>query len=147
MSLYYLPYTWNCHTSVRVALGSSPLREVEQWWYYCSGVLQYASGHLTPNELLHVHPGREGERVAKASPSPASHHAHGRGRGHCNQTSHCCTSWRDTSKQCTRYISIICVYRCINYNTCMHAVTFLLILACVDLMHLEVVWTCDGKTL
>ena len=49
--------------------------------YYCSGgVLQYASGHLTLDELLHVHSVREGERVAKASPSPASHHAHGRGR-------------------------------------------------------------------
>ena len=49
--------------------------------YYCSGgVLQYASGHLTPIELLHVHRVREGERVAKASPSLASHHAHGRGR-------------------------------------------------------------------
>ena len=48
--------------------------------YYCTGgVLQYASGHLTPIELLHVHRVREGERVAKASPSPASHHAHGRG--------------------------------------------------------------------
>ena len=49
--------------------------------YYCTGgVLQYASGHLTPIELLHVHRVREGERVAKASPSLASHHAHGRGR-------------------------------------------------------------------
>ena len=49
--------------------------------YYCSGgVLQYASRHLSPNELLHVHRVREGERVAKASPSLASHHAHGRGR-------------------------------------------------------------------
>ena len=45
--------------------------------YYCTGgVLQYASGHLTPIELLHVHRVREGERVAKASPSPVSHHAH-----------------------------------------------------------------------
>ena len=49
--------------------------------YYCTrGVLQYASGHLTPIELLHVHRVREGERVAKASPSLASHHAHERGR-------------------------------------------------------------------
>ena len=49
--------------------------------YYCiGGVLQYAFGHLTPIELLHVHHVREGERVAKASPSLASHHAHGRGR-------------------------------------------------------------------
>ena len=49
--------------------------------YYCTGgVLQYASGHLAPIELLHVHRVREGERVAKASPSLASHHAHGRGR-------------------------------------------------------------------
>ena len=33
--------------------------------YYCSGgVLQYASGHLTPIELLHVHRVWEGERVA-----------------------------------------------------------------------------------
>ena len=49
--------------------------------YYCTGgVLQYASGHLTPIELLYVHRVREGERVAKASPSLASHHAHGRGR-------------------------------------------------------------------
>ncbi len=49
--------------------------------YYCTrGVLQYASGHLTPIELLHVHRVWEGERVAKASPSLASHHAHGRGR-------------------------------------------------------------------
>ena len=49
--------------------------------YYCTGgVLQYASGHLTPIELLHVHRVREGERVAKASPSLASHHAHGQGR-------------------------------------------------------------------
>ena len=48
--------------------------------YYCTGgVLQYASGHLTPIELLHVHRVRGGERVAKASPSLASHHAHGRG--------------------------------------------------------------------
>ena len=32
--------------------------------YYCTGgVLQYASGHLTPIELLHVHHVREGERV------------------------------------------------------------------------------------
>ena len=152
--------------------------------YYCTGgVLQYASGHLTPIELLHVHRVREGERVAKASPSPASHHAHGQGRdaasltycsclcmydrwaqqvggppviqpkegavkaselspqgrGRCNQTSRCCTSWRDTSN-CTRYISIICIYRCINYNACMHAMTFLLILACVDLMHLAKFW-------
>ena len=46
--------------------------------YYCTGgVLQYASGHLPPIELLHVHRVREGERVAKASPSLASHHAHG----------------------------------------------------------------------
>ena len=49
-------------------------------YYYTGGVLQYASGHLTPIELLHVHCVREGERVAKASPSLASHHAHGRGR-------------------------------------------------------------------
>ena len=49
--------------------------------YYCTGgVLQYASGHLTPIELLHVHRVREGERVAKASPSHAGHQAHGRGR-------------------------------------------------------------------
>ena len=49
--------------------------------YYCTGgALQYASGHLTPIELLHVHRVREGERVAKASPSLASHHTHGRGR-------------------------------------------------------------------
>ena len=49
--------------------------------YYCSGgVLQYASGHLTLIELLHVHRVREGEHVAKASPSLASHHTHGRGR-------------------------------------------------------------------
>ena len=153
--------------------------------YYCTGgVLQYASGHLTPIELLHVHRVREGERVAKASPSPASHHTHGwgrnaatltycsylwvydrwaqhvagppviqpkagvvkapelssRGRGRCNQTSRCCTSWCDTSKHCTQYISIICVHWCINYNACMHAVTFLLILACVDLMHLAKFW-------
>ena len=45
--------------------------------YYCSGVLQYASGHLSPIELLYVHRVREGEHVAKASPSPASHHALG----------------------------------------------------------------------
>ena len=70
--------------------------------------------------MLHVHRVRERGRVAKASPSPASHHAHERGRGRCsNQTSRCCTSWRDTSKHYTRYISIICVYRCINYNACM----------------------------
>ena len=32
--------------------------------YYCTGgVLQYASGHLTPIELLHVHPPRAG-RIA-----------------------------------------------------------------------------------
>ena len=49
-------------------------------YYYTGGVLQYATGHLTPIELLHVHRVREGERVAKASPSLASHHAHGRGR-------------------------------------------------------------------
>jgi len=49
--------------------------------YYCSGgLLQYASGHLSPVELLHVHRVLEVERVAKASPSLASHHAHGRGR-------------------------------------------------------------------
>ena len=49
--------------------------------YYCTGgVLQSASGHLTLIELLHVHRVREGERVAKASPILASHHAHGRGR-------------------------------------------------------------------
>ena len=37
--------------------------------YYCTGgVLQYASGHLTPIELLHVHRVREGERVAKLLP-------------------------------------------------------------------------------
>ena len=49
--------------------------------YYCTrGVLQYASGHLTPIELLYVHRVRERERVAKASLSHASHHAHGRGR-------------------------------------------------------------------
>ena len=41
--------------------------------YSTGGVLQYASGHLTPIELLHVHRVREGERVAKASPSLASH--------------------------------------------------------------------------
>ena len=36
--------------------------------YYCSGgVLQYASGHLTPIELLHVHRVWEGERVANKS--------------------------------------------------------------------------------
>ena len=36
--------------------------------YYCSGgVLQYAFGHLTPIELLHVHRVREGERVANKS--------------------------------------------------------------------------------
>ena len=33
------------------------------------------------NELLHVHRVREGERVAKASPSPVSHHAHCEGEG------------------------------------------------------------------
>ena len=49
-------------------------------YYYTRGVLQYASGHLTLIELLHVHRVREEERVAKASPSPASHYAHGRGR-------------------------------------------------------------------
>ena len=49
-------------------------------YYLTGGVLQYASGHLTPIELLCVHRVQEGERVAKASPSLASHHAHGRGR-------------------------------------------------------------------
>ena len=44
------------------------------------GTTVYACGNLTPNELLHVHRVREGERVAKASPSLASHNAHGRGR-------------------------------------------------------------------
>ena len=49
--------------------------------YHCTGgVLQYASSYLTPIELLHVHRMREGERVAKAPPSLASHHADGRGR-------------------------------------------------------------------
>ena len=132
--------------------------------YYCSGgVLQYASGHLTPNELLHVHCVREGERVAKASPSPASHHAHGRGRdvasltncsclcvydrwaqqvvgppvmqpkagavkapelsprgrGRCsNQISRSCTSWRDTSKHCTRYKSFYTFQ--MDYFVCRH---------------------------
>ena len=48
---------------------------------YCTrGVLQYASGHLAPIELLHVHRVQEGERVVKAFPSLASHHTHGRGR-------------------------------------------------------------------
>ena len=48
--------------------------------YYCTrGVLQYASGHLTPIELLHVHRVQEGEHVAKASSSLASHHAMGEG--------------------------------------------------------------------
>mgnify|MGYP005825120463 FL=1 len=36
-------------------------------YYYSVGVLQYASGHLTPIELLHVHRVREGERVANES--------------------------------------------------------------------------------
>ena len=59
--------------------------------YYCSGgVLQYASGHLTPIELLHVHRVREGERVAKASPSLASHHAHGRGK---DAPAFACMTW------------------------------------------------------
>ena len=49
-------------------------------YYYNGGVLQYASVHPTPIQLLHVHRVLEGERVVKASPSPASHHAHGRGR-------------------------------------------------------------------
>ena len=63
--------------------------------YYCTrGVLQYASGHLTPIELLHVHRVREGECVAKASPSLASHHAHGRGRDTTSLT----------------YCSCLCVY-------------------------------------
>ena len=63
--------------------------------YYCTGgVLQYASGHLTPIELLHVHRVREGERVAKASPSPASHHTHGQGRDATSLT----------------YCSCLCVY-------------------------------------
>ena len=36
--------------------------------YYCSGgVLQYASGHLTLIELLHIHCMQEGERVANES--------------------------------------------------------------------------------
>mgnify|MGYP005814008481 CR=1 FL=1 len=63
--------------------------------YYCTGgVLQYASGHLTPTELLHVHRMRERERVAKASPSLASHHAHGQGRDTASLT----------------YCSCLCVY-------------------------------------
>ena len=41
-----------------------------------------------------------------------------------------------------------CVYECISCNACMHKVhalvNFLLILACNDLLHLEI-WTCDGK--
>ena len=36
-------------------------------YYYSGGVLQYASGHLTPIELLHGHRMREGERVEKES--------------------------------------------------------------------------------
>ena len=63
-------------------------------YYSIGGVLQYASGHLTPIELLYVHHVREGERVAKASPSPASHHAHGRGRDVASLT----------------YCSCLCVY-------------------------------------
>ena len=64
--------------------------------YYCTGgVLQYASGHLTPIELLHVHRVREGERVAKASPSLASHHAHGRGRDAASLTYCSCLSVHD----------------------------------------------------
>ena len=72
------------------SLGSRTMME-----YYCTGgVLQYASGHLTPIELLHVHHVREGERVAKASPSPTSHHAHGRGRDAASLT----------------YCSFLCMY-------------------------------------
>ena len=68
--------------------------------YYCSGgVLQYASGHLTPIELLHVHCVREGERVAKASPSLASHHAHGRGRDAASLTYVNCLWVNDTWAQ------------------------------------------------
>ena len=53
-----LGYAW-----LIASLGSRTMME-----YYCTGgVLQYASGHLTPIELLHVHRVREGERVAKAS--------------------------------------------------------------------------------
>ena len=36
-------------------------------YYYSGGVLQYASGHLTPTELLHVHRVLEGERAANES--------------------------------------------------------------------------------
>ena len=49
-------------------------------YYFSGGVLQYAFGHLTPIELLHVHRVREGERVAKASPRctvDATHHSTG----------------------------------------------------------------------
>ena len=45
----------------------------------------------------------------------------------------------DVRVDATHQSTVICVYRCINYNACMHAMTPLLILACVDLMHLEVV--------
>ena len=101
---------------------------------------------------------REGERVAKASPSLASHHTHGRGRdapvfvydrwarqvcgqpviqpkaGAVNSTRERIIKLLvdvrvDATHQSTSLdISIICVYRCINYNACMHAVTLLLIL-------------------
>ena len=41
-----------------------------------------------------------------------------------------------------------CVYECISCNACMHKVhalvNFILILACNDLLHLEI-WTCDGE--
>ena len=64
------------HMALRLFGKSNKMME----YYCCGGVLQYAPGNLTPIELLHVHRVREGEHVAKASPSPASHHAHGRGR-------------------------------------------------------------------
>ena len=51
------------HLALRLFGKSNKMME-----YYCSGgVLQYASGHLTPIELLHVHRVREGERVANES--------------------------------------------------------------------------------
>ena len=38
---------------LNLALGSSPLREVEVLRMF--GTTVYASGNLTPNELMHVH--------------------------------------------------------------------------------------------
>ena len=108
------------------------------WLFASSGsrtttiILVYASGNLTPNELLHVHRVGEGERVVRKCFSSYM----GKGEGIVIKLLLVVRVDATHQSSTLDFLKMLCLP--MHKLQCMHAASFLLILSCVDLMHLEV---------